>query len=142
MNKISFFFFFHFLLVEHQINTNKKNLIVHAPGLVICPHLIIYSEDDSVLRFYFYFSVKFVSLYLAVPPETPICKLQGTAVVKANVTLTCLSSAGKPVPKYKWSKTSPTSEFFFSPTLSKFCLQIRASIFTITLITSGTDFVS
>ncbi|KAG7322356.1 hypothetical protein KOW79_013702 [Hemibagrus wyckioides] len=62
---------------------------------------------------------KELTLDVMVPPETPICKLQGKAVVKANVTLTCLSSAGKPVPKYKWSKTSPTSEFFFSPMLNE-----------------------
>lgn len=68
--------------------------------------------------------LSFVSWYLAVPPATPICKLEGKPEVKANVTLTCLSSSGKPVPIYKWSKTSPNSEFFFSPMLSKFLIQI------------------
>ncbi|KAK3550363.1 hypothetical protein QTP86_025131 [Hemibagrus guttatus] len=62
---------------------------------------------------------KELTLNVLVPPDTPICKLQGKPEVKANVTLTCLSSAGKPVPKYKWSKTSPTSEFFFSPMLNE-----------------------
>lgn len=83
--------------------------------------------------------VKFVSLYLAVPPAMPICKLQGKPELKANVTLTCLSSSGKPAPKYKWSKTSPTSVFFFYPMLSKFFIQIRSSLFARTLHASGTD---
>lgn len=80
--------------------------------------------------------LSFVSLYLAVPPAMPICKLQGKPEVKANVTLTCASSSGKPVPKYKWSKTSPTSAFFFSPMLSKIFIQMRASWLAISLNTS------
>ncbi|TSK16169.1 Endothelial cell-selective adhesion molecule [Bagarius yarrelli] len=62
---------------------------------------------------------KELTLNVLVPPATPICKLQGNPEVKANVTLTCYSSSGKPVPKYKWSKTSPVSEIFFSPMLNE-----------------------
>lgn len=62
---------------------------------------------------------KELTLNVLVPPATPICKLQGNSEVKANVTLTCLSSSGKPVPKYKWTKTSPVSEIFFSPMLNE-----------------------
>ncbi|XP_060764197.1 endothelial cell adhesion molecule a [Neoarius graeffei] len=64
-------------------------------------------------------SPKELTLDVMVPPAMPICKLQGKPEVKANVTLTCASSSGKPVPKYKWSKTSPTSAFFFSPMLNE-----------------------
>ncbi|KAB5543539.1 hypothetical protein PHYPO_G00080360 [Pangasianodon hypophthalmus] len=63
--------------------------------------------------------VKQLTLNVTVPPAMPVCKLQGKPEVKANVTLSCFSSSGKPVPKYKWSKTSPTSEFFFSPMLNE-----------------------
>ncbi|XP_068601009.1 endothelial cell adhesion molecule a [Brachionichthys hirsutus] len=60
-----------------------------------------------------------LSLDVRVPPAVPKCSLSGTAVQKGNVTLSCTSSAGKPVPLYKWSKTSPTSEVFFPPFLNE-----------------------
>ncbi|XP_068601863.1 endothelial cell-selective adhesion molecule, partial [Brachionichthys hirsutus] len=44
-----------------------------------------------------------------------VCSMTGNAVVKGNVTLSCKSSHGKPVPKYKWTKAAPLSEVFFSP---------------------------
>ncbi|KAL7847266.1 hypothetical protein SRHO_G00222460 [Serrasalmus rhombeus] len=56
---------------------------------------------------------------MVVPPALPVCVLQGKPVLKANVTLSCHSSTGKPAPKYKWSKTSPSSEVFFSPMLNE-----------------------
>lgn len=55
----------------------------------------------------------------SVPPAVPKCSLSGKPVLKGNVTLSCKSSSGKPLPIYKWKKTSPTSEVFFSPMLSE-----------------------
>ncbi|XP_029374681.1 endothelial cell adhesion molecule a [Echeneis naucrates] len=60
-----------------------------------------------------------LSLDVKVPPAVPKCSLQGKPVLKGNVTLSCKSSSGKPLPIYKWKKTSPTSEFFFSPILNE-----------------------
>lgn len=54
-----------------------------------------------------------------VPPAPPRCSLSGKPALKGNVTLSCTSSYGTPVPMYKWKRTSPTSEVFFSPMLSK-----------------------
>lgn len=54
-----------------------------------------------------------------VPPSTPVCSISGDAVVSGNVTLSCKSSYGKPVPQYKWTKAAPLSEVFFSPMQSK-----------------------
>lgn len=59
-----------------------------------------------------------LSLDVKVPPATPRCSMSGKPVLKGNVTLSCRSGSGKPVPTYKWMKTSPTSEVFFSPMLN------------------------
>ncbi|XP_048017818.1 endothelial cell-selective adhesion molecule isoform X2 [Megalobrama amblycephala] len=50
-----------------------------------------------------------------VPPSAPICSMTGNPVLSGNVTLSCKSSYGKPVPQYKWTKAAPLSEVFFSP---------------------------
>ncbi|XP_007556538.1 endothelial cell adhesion molecule a [Poecilia formosa] len=60
-----------------------------------------------------------VSLVVNVPPAVPKCSVSGKPVLKGNVTLMCTSSAGKPVPLYKWRRTSPTSEVFFAPMLNE-----------------------
>ncbi|XP_070826849.1 endothelial cell-selective adhesion molecule isoform X1 [Chaetodon auriga] len=54
-------------------------------------------------------------LNVKVPPSPPVCTMTGNPVVKGNVTLSCKSSHGKPVPQYKWTKAAPMSEVFFSP---------------------------
>ncbi|KAF7661065.1 hypothetical protein LDENG_00270060 [Lucifuga dentata] len=58
-------------------------------------------------------------LDVKVPPAVPKCSISGKSVLKGNVTLSCASDAGKPVPMYKWRRTSPTSEVFFSPMLNE-----------------------
>ncbi|XP_051971409.1 endothelial cell adhesion molecule a [Xyrauchen texanus] len=60
-----------------------------------------------------------LTLNVKVPPSVPVCQLQGKPVLKGNITLACNSDAGKPAPKYKWTRTSPTSEVFFSPSLNE-----------------------
>ncbi|XP_064158033.1 endothelial cell-selective adhesion molecule [Anguilla rostrata] len=54
-------------------------------------------------------------LSVKVPPSVPVCEMTGQPVLRGNVTLSCRSSAGKPVPQYKWTKSAPLSEVFFSP---------------------------
>ncbi|KAG7471335.1 hypothetical protein MATL_G00123530 [Megalops atlanticus] len=56
-----------------------------------------------------------LSLNVKVPPSIPVCSMTGKPVLKGNVTLSCHSDAGKPVPQYKWTKSTPVSEVFFSP---------------------------
>lgn len=58
-------------------------------------------------------------LNVKVPPSVPVCQIKGSPVLKGNITLTCNSASGKPAPKYKWTKTSPSSEVFFSPALNE-----------------------
>ncbi|XP_036975940.1 endothelial cell adhesion molecule a [Acanthopagrus latus] len=60
-----------------------------------------------------------LSLDVKVPPAVPKCSLSGKPVLKGNVTLSCTSSTGKPIPSYKWRKESPISEVFFSPMLNE-----------------------
>ncbi|XP_054610280.1 endothelial cell adhesion molecule a [Dunckerocampus dactyliophorus] len=60
-----------------------------------------------------------LSLDVQVPPAVPKCSLSGRVELKGNVTLKCTSSSGKPLPLYRWRKTSPTSEVFFSPMLDE-----------------------
>ncbi|KAM8740942.1 endothelial cell adhesion molecule a [Acanthopagrus schlegelii] len=60
-----------------------------------------------------------LSLDVKVPPAVPKCSLSGKPVLKGNVTLSCTSSSGKPIPLYKWRKESPISEVFFSPMLNE-----------------------
>ncbi|XP_061074255.1 endothelial cell-selective adhesion molecule [Conger conger] len=54
-------------------------------------------------------------LSVKVPPSVPVCEMAGKPVLKGNVTLSCRSNSGKPTPQYKWTKSAPVSEVFFSP---------------------------
>ncbi|XP_077098515.1 endothelial cell adhesion molecule a isoform X2 [Siphateles boraxobius] len=58
-------------------------------------------------------------LNVKVPPSVPVCQVKEKPVLKGNITLACNSNDGKPSPKYKWTKMSPTSEVFFSPALNE-----------------------
>lgn len=60
-----------------------------------------------------------LNVEVKVPPAVPKCSMSGKPVLKGNVTLSCSSSSGKPVPTYRWRRTSPTSEVFFSPMLNE-----------------------
>lgn len=60
-----------------------------------------------------------LTLNVKVPPSVPVCEIQGKPVLKGNITLNCNSKSGKPAPKYKWTRTSPSSEVFFSPALNE-----------------------
>ncbi|XP_032385103.1 cell surface A33 antigen [Etheostoma spectabile] len=46
------------------------------------------------------------SLLVLVPPSAPICRIQGEAAYGHNVTLTCMSNEGSPVPVYEWRSYS------------------------------------
>ncbi|XP_072094466.1 endothelial cell-selective adhesion molecule-like isoform X3 [Mobula birostris] len=51
----------------------------------------------------------------SVPPSTPKCSIDGSKFVGHNVTLTCHSSSGKPVPTYTWQRISPKPQSFNFP---------------------------
>ncbi|KAM7380363.1 hypothetical protein PAMP_003665 [Pampus punctatissimus] len=46
------------------------------------------------------------SLLVLVPPSVPICNIQGKAEYWQNITLTCMSEQGSPIPVYDWKSYS------------------------------------
>ncbi|KAG8434661.1 hypothetical protein GDO86_012864 [Hymenochirus boettgeri] len=56
-----------------------------------------------------------INVTVIVPPSNPVCQIRGTPYIGSNVTLSCMSSAGKPVPSYSWMRSSPTTQIFFPP---------------------------
>ncbi|TSX58303.1 Endothelial cell-selective adhesion molecule [Bagarius yarrelli] len=60
-----------------------------------------------------------VRLNVQVPPSTPVCSVHGDPVLRADVTLKCKSSNGKPAPQYKWFRTAPVSEIYFPTMLNE-----------------------
>ncbi|NXC03664.1 ESAM protein, partial [Orthonyx spaldingii] len=60
-------------------------------------------------------NVGIINLTVLVPPATPTCHLHGNAIVGANVTLSCSSKKGKPLPMYQWQREPPTLQVFFPP---------------------------
>ncbi|XP_033973194.1 endothelial cell adhesion molecule a [Trematomus bernacchii] len=78
-------------------------------GRYVC-QVIIPSDPGSTAQ---------LTLDVKVPPAVPKCSVSGKPVLKGNVTLSCSSSSGKPLPLYRWKKTSPTSQVFFSPMLNE-----------------------
>ncbi|NXG94625.1 ESAM protein, partial [Stercorarius parasiticus] len=60
-----------------------------------------------------------INLTVLVPPATPTCQLHGDPTVGANVTLSCTSKKGKPLPAYQWQRTAPTLQVFFPPAHGK-----------------------
>ncbi|NXR75761.1 ESAM protein, partial [Pycnonotus jocosus] len=60
-------------------------------------------------------NVGIINLTVLVPPAVPTCKLHGSAIVGANVTLSCSSKKGKPSPTYQWQREPPTLQVFFPP---------------------------
>ncbi|MGH0122676.1 UNVERIFIED_CONTAM: hypothetical protein FKN15_063533 [Acipenser sinensis] len=56
-----------------------------------------------------------INLTVHVPPSVPVCSMRGEAVINDNVTLSCQSRSGKPIPVYSWEKKAPTTQVFFPP---------------------------
>ncbi|XP_041948121.1 endothelial cell adhesion molecule a [Alosa sapidissima] len=75
---------------------------------------------------------KELTLDVKVPPSVPVCKLKGKPALKGNVTLSCSSKSGKPIPLYRWTKASPNQNVFFAPMLNE-----TAGTLKLTNLTSG-----
>ncbi|NWY27969.1 ESAM protein, partial [Pheucticus melanocephalus] len=98
----------------YPINTHNISLFINASreqdsGQYMCTVNVV----DDVIRMHK--NVGLINLTVLVPPATPTCQLHGSAVVGANVTLSCSSKKGKPSPKYQWQREPPTLQVFFPP---------------------------
>ncbi|XP_042332699.1 endothelial cell-selective adhesion molecule isoform X1 [Sceloporus undulatus] len=56
-----------------------------------------------------------VNLTVLVPPSSPKCQIHGSPHIGGNITMTCHSIMGKPVPSYRWQRTGPNSQVFYAP---------------------------
>ncbi|KAM3921741.1 endothelial cell-selective adhesion molecule [Leptodactylus fuscus] len=56
-----------------------------------------------------------IDVSILVPPSKPICQLHGDPYIGANVTLSCKSSSGEPVPTYTWIKKATNNVIYFPP---------------------------
>ncbi|XP_078282802.1 endothelial cell-selective adhesion molecule-like [Rhinoraja longicauda] len=56
-----------------------------------------------------------INLSVLIPPSTPKCYVNGTQFIGHNVTLTCRSTRGKPVPTYTWQRNTPKTQFYNFP---------------------------
>ncbi|XP_062450632.1 endothelial cell-selective adhesion molecule isoform X2 [Rhea pennata] len=56
-----------------------------------------------------------INLTVLVPPAAPACRLHGSTAVGGNVTLSCASPKGKPLPAYQWQRAAPAAQVFFAP---------------------------
>ncbi|XP_044137911.1 endothelial cell-selective adhesion molecule [Bufo gargarizans] len=56
-----------------------------------------------------------IDVSVLVPPSKPTCQLHGDPYIGANVTLSCKSSSGHPVPTYSWIKKAAINIVYFPP---------------------------
>lgn len=96
----------------YPINTRNISVFINATreqdsGQYTCSVSVV---DDTLVK-----NMGIINLTVLVPPAAPTCRLHGSAVVGANVTLSCSSEKGKPSPMYQWQREPPTLQVFFPP---------------------------
>ncbi|XP_069470636.1 endothelial cell-selective adhesion molecule [Ambystoma mexicanum] len=77
-----------------------------------------------------------VNVTVLVPPSVPKCQLHGRPHIGGNVTLSCLSSTGKPLPQYDWEQVAPNKQIFFLSLADK--IKGNLSLTNLTREMSGT----
>ncbi|XP_073342138.1 endothelial cell-selective adhesion molecule, partial [Pagrus major] len=95
--------------------TKRVGFSVAMPSANLSIYINNTQESDSGL----YVCIVIISGAPAISGDirlnVKVCTMTGNPVVKGNVTLSCKSRYGKPIPQYKWTKAAPLSEVFFSP---------------------------
>ncbi|NXH97234.1 ESAM protein, partial [Pachycephala philippinensis] len=96
-------------IVTHNISVFINATREQDSGQYLCSVNVV---DDTIRLDK---NVGIINLTVLVPPAAPTCQLHGSAVVGANVTLSCSSKKGKPSPMYQWQREPPTPQVFFPP---------------------------
>ncbi|NXO72606.1 ESAM protein, partial [Phainopepla nitens] len=96
----------------YSVSTRNISMFINATreqdsGQYMCTVSVV---DDRLEK-----NIGIINLTVLVPPAAPTCRLHGSAVVGANVTLSCSSKKGKPSPTYQWQREPPTLQVFFPP---------------------------
>uniref|UniRef100_A0A8C6X8Z9 Endothelial cell adhesion molecule n=1 Tax=Naja naja TaxID=35670 RepID=A0A8C6X8Z9_NAJNA len=101
---------FLFRVPFHNVSLVINNTREMDSGQYMCT---VNVPDDSTVNGR---NIGLVNLTVLVPPSPPKCQIRGSAQVGGNVTMSCKSAFGKPVPVYHWQRTEPSTQFFFAPT--------------------------
>ncbi|XP_058050170.1 endothelial cell-selective adhesion molecule isoform X1 [Ahaetulla prasina] len=100
---------FLFRMPFHNVSLVINNTKEMDSGQYMCT---VNVPDDSTVNGR---NIGLVNLTVLVPPSPPKCQIQGSAEVGGNITMSCKSAFGKPVPVYRWQRTEPSYQFFFAP---------------------------
>ncbi|XP_032905525.1 endothelial cell-selective adhesion molecule isoform X1 [Amblyraja radiata] len=92
--------------LNRDVSIYINNTTLADTALYTC--MIITTNPDGVQE-------KTTNLSVLIPPSTPKCYMYGTQFIGHNVTLTCRSTRGKPVPTYTWQRNTPKPQFFNFP---------------------------
>ncbi|XP_053222785.1 endothelial cell-selective adhesion molecule [Podarcis raffonei] len=101
--RLSFLYPMPFSNVSIAINNTKET----DSGQYMCTVNLLNSGSEQ--------NIGLINLTVLVPPSQPKCQIHGSPRVGGNITLTCNSTFGKPIPKYNWRRTGPTDQVFFEP---------------------------
>uniref|UniRef100_A0A670Z073 Ig-like domain-containing protein n=1 Tax=Pseudonaja textilis TaxID=8673 RepID=A0A670Z073_PSETE len=101
---------FLFRMPFHNVSLVINNTKEMDSGQYMCT---VNVPDDSTVKGR---NIGLVNLTVLVPPSPPKCQFRGSAQVGGNITMSCKSAFGKPVPVYRWQRTEPSTQFFFAPT--------------------------
>ncbi|XP_061449019.1 endothelial cell-selective adhesion molecule isoform X2 [Rhineura floridana] len=102
-NRVGFLYPMPFNNVSIAINNTKEA----DSGQYMCTVNLL---DDKSGK-----NIGLINLTVLVPPSTPKCQIHGSPRVGGNITMTCNSALGKPVPMYNWRRTGPSYQIFFEP---------------------------
>ncbi|XP_064380434.1 endothelial cell-selective adhesion molecule isoform X1 [Dromaius novaehollandiae] len=96
-------------VLSHNLSVLINGTQEHDSGQYMCT--VNVADDSSSTGK----NVGVINLTVLVPPAAPACRLQGSPAVGGNVTLSCASRKGKPLPSYQWQRAAPAAQVFFPP---------------------------
>ncbi|NXE57908.1 ESAM protein, partial [Casuarius casuarius] len=96
-------------VLSHNLSVLINGTQEHDSGQYMCT--VNVADDSSSTGK----NVGVINLTVLVPPAAPACRLQGSPAVGGNVTLSCASRKGKPLPAYQWQRAAPAAQVFFPP---------------------------